>query len=326
MRVGPLLLILLMGVAALPACGGGGGSEPGPSTPPLAEGWAQLAPMNEARQEVGVAAIGDRIYVVGGYRADGTTANTLEVYDVRANAWTTLAPMPERLNHCVAVAYQGKLYVIGGSTALGSTSAATFEYDPARNDWGVRASMARARTAAVAAVVGDSIFVAGGTDDRSELEAYDPRTDQWTSLAEMPTPRNHVAGGTARGRFHAVGGRPGNLRVLEIYDPAADTWATGAPMPTGRSGHAAAVLRGCLYAFGGEGNASRPDGLFPQNEVYDPRTNTWESMPQMPTPRHGIGAAVVGDKIYVPGGGAVAGFGATPVHEVFTPPAGKTCE
>ena len=326
MRVGPLLW---MGLAALPACGGGGGGggpDPGSSTPPLAEGWARLAPMNEARQEVGVAAIGERIYVVGGYRADGTTANTLEVYDVRANAWSTLAPMPERLNHCAAVAFEGKVYVIGGSTALGSTSAATFEYEPARNDWGVRASMARARTAAVAAVVGDSIFVAGGTDDRSDLEAYDPRTDQWRSLREMPTPRNHVAGGAARGRFHAVGGRPGNLRVLEIFDPASDTWATGAPMPTGRSGHAGAVLRGCLYAFGGEGNGARPDGLFPQSEVYDPRTNTWESLPQMPTPRHGIGAAVVGDKIYIPGGGAVAGFGATPVHEVFTPPAGKTCE
>ena len=324
MRVG---LLLLLGLA-LPACGGGGGggSDPGPSAPAIGEGWARLAPMNEARQEVGVAAIGDRIYVAGGYRADGTTANTLEVYDVRANAWSTLAPMPERLNHCAAVAHEGKLYVIGGSTALGATSAAIFEYDPARNDWGVRASMSRARTAAVAAVVGDRIFVAGGTDDRSPLEAYNPGTDQWTSLGEMPTPRNHVAGGFARGRFHAVGGRPGNLRVLEIYDPAGDTWATAAPMPTGRSGHAGVVLRGCLYTFGGEGNGSRADGLFPQSEVYDPRTNAWESLPQMPTPRHGIGAAVVGDRIYIPGGGAVQGFGATPVHEVFTPPAGRSCE
>ena len=45
----------------------------------------------------------------------------------------------------------------------------------------------------------------------------------------------------------------------------------------------------------------------------------------MVTPRHGIGPAVLGDRIYVPGGATVEGFGATGVHEFFTVPAGRTC-
>jgi hypothetical protein len=46
----------------------------------------------------------------------------------------------------------------------------------------------------------------------------------------------------------------------------------------------------------------------------------------MPTPRHGIGAAVVGERIYIPGGATLQGFGVTGVNEVYTVPRDKTCE
>jgi hypothetical protein len=36
-----------------------------------------------------------RIYVAGGYRADRSTAATVEVYDPATNAWSFAAPMPE---------------------------------------------------------------------------------------------------------------------------------------------------------------------------------------------------------------------------------------
>ena len=66
-----------------------------------------------------------------------------------------------------------------------------------------------------------------------------------------------------------------------------------------------------------------PDGVFEENEAYDPGADAWETLAPMPTPRHGTGAAVVGDRIHIPGGGLVEGFGVTDVHEVFElgPPA-----
>jgi N-acetylneuraminic acid mutarotase len=143
----------------------------------------------------------------------------------------------------------------------------------------------------------------------------------------MPTPRNHVAGGFVGDRFFAIGERPPNtLAVNEAFDLVARTWLTRAAMPTGRSGHAAAVVRSCLYVFGGEGNAARPDGVFPQNEVYDARSDSWASLAPMPIPRHGIGAAAIGDRIFIPGGATVQGFGATGAHEVYTVPVGRSCE
>jgi hypothetical protein len=57
--------------------------------------------------------------------------------------------------------------------------------------------------------------------------------------------------------------------------------------------------------------------LHGEVEAYNPTTNTWRSLPQMPTPRHGIWAAVIGNRVYIPGGGVVQGFGASNINEVF---------
>jgi N-acetylneuraminic acid mutarotase len=316
-----------LGVLAT-ACGGDDPAGPD-STPSGGPGntWASLALMIEPRQEVGVALVGGRMFVAGGFRANGTTANTLEVYDVAANAWSMAAPMPTAVNHPGAAAVNGRLYILGGALASGASTAAVQEYDPARNDWALRAAMPSARNAVVTGVHGGRIYVAGGAPGGRELAAYDPASDRWETLPPMPTPRNHVAGGFVGDRLFAIGGRPPNtLAVNEAFDALARTWSARAPLPTGRSGHAAAVVRGCLYVFGGEGNPGRPDGVFPQNEAYDPRTDTWQSLAPMPTPRHGIGAVAVGDRIFLAGGATVAGFGATAAHEVYTVPAGKSCE
>ncbi len=317
--------IVLGGLVA--HCGSDDPTAPG--SPPAGGGdtWASLALMIEPRQEVGVAALGSRIFVAGGFRANGSTANTLEVYDVAANAWSVGAPMPVAVNHPGAAALNGRLYVIGGALASGASTDAVQEYDPARNEWALKSPMPSARNAVVAAVRAGRIYVAGGAPGGRQLEAYDPAADRWETLPAMPTARNHVAGAVVGDRLFAMGGRPPNtLAANEAFDIAGRSWAARAPMPTGRSGHGAAVVRGCVYVFGGEGNAARPDGVFPQNEVYDPRTDRWETMAPMPTPRHGIGAVAVGDRIFVPGGATLQGFGATAAHEVYTPPSARSCE
>ena len=59
--------------------------------------------------------------------------------------------------------------------------------------------------------------------------------------------------------------------------------------------------------------------MFAQNEAYDPATDSWTTMAPMPTPRHGTGAAVVGNAIYITAGGLVTG-GSQPstTNEAFT--------
>src|SRR5262249_32350900 len=151
-----------------------------------------------------------------------------------------------------------------------------------------------------------------------DFAMYDPVANQWTELEAMPTARDHLAAAPIDGIFYAVGGRAGRLfDIVEAFDPQSKSWATLRPMPTARGGLAAAALAGRLFAVGGEGNPRNPLGVFPQAEVYDPLTNMWASVGDMPTPRHGIGAVTFGDRIIVPGGATRAGFGASAVNEAL---------
>ncbi|HVR39758.1 MAG TPA: kelch repeat-containing protein [Thermoanaerobaculia bacterium] len=90
-------------------------------------------------------------------------------------------------------------------------------------------------------------------------------------------------------------------------------------MPTARSGIAAAVVEGRIYVFGGEGNPSTATGVFAENESFDVATGTWRSEVPMVNPRHGIGAAAIGDRIHIPAGAPTQGFGLSSVHDAFVP-------
>src|SRR5262245_34630402 len=68
---------------------------------------------------------------------------------------------------------------------------------------------------------------------RLEFESLEERTLlSWSSLASLPTPRQHFAAVTGEdGKIYAIGGQGANgqaLNKLEIYDPATDAWTTGA--------------------------------------------------------------------------------------------------
>ncbi len=286
--------------------------------------WSERAPLPEARQEVAVAELGGQVYVLGGFRSDGSVANTVEIYDPDGDTWTMSAPLPVGLHHAAAASVGGRLYVIGGFTDfLFSPVDSVFEYDPDANTWTAKAQMPTARGSIGIGVLNGLIYAVGGSPLARErdLAVYDPGTDTWTVLPDMPTPRNHLAAGIIDGRFYAAGGRSGGIGgitpALEEYDPESTTWSARAPMPTARGGVGGAVVGGRLFVFGGEGNIADPSGTFSENEAYDATTDSWTSETPMTTPRHGIGAAVVGGFIYVPGGATTQGFGVTDSHEVF---------
>ena len=68
-----------------------------------------------------------------------------------------------------------------------------------------------------------------------------------------------------------------------------------------------------------------PTACSRRSRCTTPRLNRWEALPAMPSPRHGMGAVVVDDRIWVPGGATLQGFGAVATNHVFTPPADRSC-
>jgi N-acetylneuraminic acid mutarotase len=213
----------------------------------------------------------------------------------------------------MAASVNGKVYLIGGQTTADDPSYVdtVYELDPAAGAWVAKAPMPTARSAGVAVVLDGKVYVAGGRPPRgNDFAVYDPAADQWEVLPSLPSQRNHITGAAINGRIHIVGGRLGNgLSPLksdanEVFDPRTRTWTAAAPMLRGRSGMNGVVARGCFHVWGGEA----PTGMTPDHDYYDPRSDKWTSLPNMPIPIHGVvGSAFVNGLIWVTGGGTQIG-------------------
>jgi N-acetylneuraminic acid mutarotase len=297
--------------------------------------WRTAAPAPMKRTEVAAAAIGGKIYVVGGFEEPslGNVLNlaitpAVEEYDPSADRWAAKTAMPVGLHHVGIGVVGGRLYIIGGykqsAMSVWGPVATVYAYDPATDSWSERAAMPTARGALSVTVHDGKLYAIGGYGDRANsaaVEVYDPVRNSWASRAPLPTPRDHLATATAAGRIYAIGGRlkgdyHRNLSVTEVYDPNADKWKRAPDLPTARSGITAAEVGGWVYVFGGEG----ADGTFHENESYDPARDAWQAMTPMPTARHGLGSAVIDGRIHVISGGPTPGGSFSNLNEVFSPP------
>ena len=159
------------------------------------------------------------------------------------------------------------------------------------------------RAAGAAAVVGDRIVVAGGQANGALVpttEVFDGT--KWTTVSDIPTPREHLAGVSDGTYFYAIGARDlasdQNTAAVEWFDPAAGTWTTLPAMPTPRGGLGAAFIDGRIVAVGGE----QPTRVLSTVEAYDVASGTRSPLPPMPSGAHGMSVATVGHTVYAIGG------------------------
>lgn len=333
----PASRLALLAVLPLVACGddsSAGADAAAAADAALADGatdgprWIDLAPIATGPvQETAVVALGERIYVLGGIHGSrGTVADVL-VYDIASDSWSEAAPLPTPLHHVNAAAHDGSIYVLGALRANFSAVGSSWVYRPDDDAWTPLAPMPAGteRGSAAVAVQDGRVVIAGGQDGAvsSDLvSAYDPLADAWEQdYPALPQPSNHLVGASVGDVVFAIGGRAGGIG--DVFDrvhalaPGAEAWESRAPLPTARGGMAAGVIGDRVVVVGGEGNADAASGVFPQVEVYDPASDSWEALEDMPAPRHGMGAVGVTGTLYVPGGATDEGLGATDVHQAL---------
>ena len=81
---------------------------------------------------------------------------------------------------------------------------------------------------------------------------------------------------------------------------------------------AAARVGGFIYVAGGFNSGGRTSAAV---ELFDPRTRRWTGLPNMRTPRHGLGGAALGNRVFALKGGGVPGLSASPTIEFLDVPA-----
>ncbi|QDV44626.1 N-acetylneuraminate epimerase precursor [Stieleria neptunia] len=109
---------------------------------PASNAWTDLPPLPEARSSLDAAVLGDRVYVFGGWKLDGksaesqwhSTAWSLDLSDSAAQ-WQPVATPPFKRRAISVAAHDGKLYVIGGMSSDGKPTTRVDVYDPKADSW-----------------------------------------------------------------------------------------------------------------------------------------------------------------------------------------------
>ena len=244
-----------------------------------------------------------------------------------AGRWEQVTELPTwRLGYLPA-AVNGKIYIIGGYDLhknLGGRAPALSMievYDTQTNTWHKAANMPTPRVAVRTAVFSDQIYVFGGYDRKGPrgalrykktVEVYDTQTDTWLKKPDMPTLRKSFMTAVVDGKIYLIGGSIDGKRLgeeiftglVEVYDPLTNRWEKRADMPTARNGVNAAVVDGKIYVLGGQ-TRSAPglaERFVTRIEEYNPKTDKWRQLPNMPMFKFWFSTVAVDKEIYTIGG------------------------
>jgi N-acetylneuraminic acid mutarotase len=230
---------------------------------PTAGSWSQLASATDTRETPAHGFIGGKLYVAGGWGPSGTPDSLTEVYDPSANSWSTGPAWSAPLAGSGSAVLGSKLYVVGGcgASTCGSTSVSVL--DTAAGTWSSAAAYPESTSWLACGGINGKVYCAGGSDGTNtsaHTYVYDPSSDTWTKLTDMPAGGAWGAAYTAaNGLLLVQDGVTGAGQLTNTgyaYDPAADAW-TALP-----NANAAAYRFGGALGFytvgGGQGTFVAP--------------------------------------------------------------------
>uniref|UniRef100_A0A7I5E9I7 BACK domain-containing protein n=1 Tax=Haemonchus contortus TaxID=6289 RepID=A0A7I5E9I7_HAECO len=222
---------------------------------PATDEWmSDVAPCPTRPFFLGVAALDDHLYAIGGFK-DHRDRNhcIVDRYDFRRNEWTFMAPMGLcRSLHSVSV-LDGCLYAVGGcenAIALNSVE----RIDPRVGIWEEVCPMSTRRWGHGSAVLHGELYVAGGHNGNSgelgSAEKYDLRANKWTSVADMSCSRVGLGLAAVNEKLYAIGGLNRSVdrslvdhASVEVFDPKTNQWKHHSNMNCRRTNPGVAILQ-----------------------------------------------------------------------------------
>jgi photosystem II stability/assembly factor-like uncharacterized protein len=135
------------------------------------------------------------------------------------------------------------------------------------------------------------------------IQRYNPEYDNWIDWVDGLVPRNF--GSTLylpgmqqlcilNGEAYSPGYYSDSIELVDVNTKSI-TYRSGNPFPVKKAG--AAVWRDKVYIFGG----NNADGFSKRFYEYDPNSDSWERLADLPEPKETVGC-IVDDVLYVVGG------------------------
>jgi N-acetylneuraminic acid mutarotase len=231
--------------------------------------WESLAPLPAPRSSHDAATLGSQLWVAGGWKLDGASADAtwdgaVLVADLSQQkpAWRVATQLPQKRRGLALAGFAGRLYVIGGMDEEGDLSKRVDVYDPKSNVWTPGPDLPFVGFGVAAVVAQDKLYVSGRDGELHELAG-----DRWQRAAAFQFPRYfHRIVGMCDGSLVSVGGtgHGGAVRVIERLELAsacapAETSFT-IPFPGKAKNRQGVFLSGtALYLFGGNDSTKQHD-------------------------------------------------------------------
>jgi hypothetical protein len=230
---------------------------------PATNTWTPIAPLPAARGWFSAASDGTYIYLLGGVDQNFTTTATLWRYDPISNTYNTSLPPYTIPTYFHASAYlNGKIYRIAGA-AIG-TDYHVEVYNIATNSWSMAANYPVANHTLMAAALGGYVYAGGGNAFPTNAYRYDPSTNTWDTIADLPAGRSAAASDVYNGRWLLAGGDVNFATSNSVitWDPASNTWNDLPNMVEAREHLAGATAGmnkpGAFYAVAGNSGPGSP--------------------------------------------------------------------
>lgn len=270
--------------------------------------WSELPGMAGGRRGPAVAAVGKTVYAIGGMTADGqltASAESLELPPRRpapAGQWRRLPDAPSERLMMAWTVLDDEIWIAGG-IRHGETLQTVETYNPRTGQWRNQPPLPVGLHHATAVTYRGEVVVIGGAGDgiaAASNKVYAFRDGRWTELPPLLHPRAAPVAAVVGDKLVVLGGQNDKQLVLqtEVFD--GDSWVEAPAMPTPRE-HLAAVSDGAyVYTLGGRSLSA--DENSAAMERFDPASNTWETLPDMPTARGSYGATFIDGRIVAVGG------------------------
>lgn len=289
---------------------------------PLAQRWEELASLPEPRSSHDAALLGDKLYVIGGWRLKGREKEwhkTAYVIDLASPnpRWAPITAPPFERRALAVVAADHTLYVLGGMDREEGISQSVDVYDTRTGLWSKGPDLPDNGFGVAATFLQDRLYASGMEGDLYRLSETQ---DRWERVETLAFPRYfHRLVPVEKNQLAAVGGAApgGHLRTIEwihltreVTLPQISSWIF--PFPGGAKNRQGIFLHNeHLYVFGGNNSLEQHD-FAPHNfvsQAFKIHLGSFRvtALPDLPVKRQSLQARVLDGKSPVAYG--VGGFG-----------------
>jgi serine/threonine protein kinase len=287
------------------------GADPPPATranrpttsAPKPQAWTALAAAPFGLESAGVATFDGQIWNAGGFDDRRRGRASVLLYDPEGDSWSNGPDLPEPLTHATLVSTGDVLFLIGGYSGSTTTPITTvLRLERGSSTWVQAPDLPVPLGAGAAVWDGRRVVYGGGvtTGGKPSEAVFALEDGSWRRVGDLSRAREHLAAvSDGKGLTYFLAGEVNDSQGKTVHADV-DVVTTNrvrrigkVPTPRGSVAGFWSPTDGACAAGGRDGE----DGLYGTVECLR-LDGAAKRLPDLPTKRHGLGAAVVDGTVY----------------------------